>query len=360
LFSHELSVEQEKEVIQQSYMAIANRRLQEERLEEESSHLIAHGDYIQNKVKAAQELKRFITSEDLHSYFRDFYHQEFPGTRLLRVDDDAMRFEIELSGAAKGELRDYLQREKLLGHTRLAQPQGVPPFHFLFDNKASFIRVPNLEVISQFHPVIRYISESYRRRGLRTFHPVISVELKCDSSTGVQVGLYIFCIARWSVRVATRDVERLAYQAVSLSNSEFLDSDTSERLINTAAMVGSDWTGAGSVVDGILAEECFGRCEDVLEQQYEGFVGNLRREGADRIALQLNNLQSHLEREATKLRYLIQRFRDEGKLKAVGLYESKLRKLSQRVSEQIDYVRSSGKTPTHESVNVANGVILVK
>jgi hypothetical protein len=124
LFSHELSVEQEKEVIQQSYMAIANRRLQEERLEEESSHLIAHGDYIQNKVKAAQELKRFITSEDLHSYFRDFYQQEFPGTRILRVDDDVMRFEIELSGAAKGKLREFLQREKLLGHTRLAQPQG--------------------------------------------------------------------------------------------------------------------------------------------------------------------------------------------------------------------------------------------
>ena len=360
LFSHELSVEQEKEVIQQSYMAIANRRLQEERLEEESSHLIAHGDYIQNKVKAAQELKRFITSEDLHSYFRDFYQQEFPGSRILRVDDEAMRFEIELSGAAKRDLGEFLQREKLLGQTRLAQPQGGSPFHFLFDNKASFIRVPNLEVISQFHPVIRYISETYRRRSLRTFHPVVGVEIQSDNSAGVQVGLYLFCIARWSVRVATRDVERLAYQAVSLSNGEFLDSDTSERLINTAAMMGCDWTGASSVVDGIFAEECFGRCEDALEQQYERFVGNLWREGADRVALQLNNLQNHLEREAMKLRDLIQRFRDERKLKAVGLYESKLRKLNQRVSQQIDYVRASGKTPTHESINVANGVIFVK
>lgn len=358
LFSHELSEEKEQQVIEQSYMAIANRRLQEERLEEESSHLIAHGDYIQNKVKAAQELKRFISSEDLYLYFKDYFQREHPGTRIVRVDDRQMLFDIELVAAAKYELTDFLQREKLQGKTRLIQPQGNTPVRFLFENKVATPQNFYVEVISQYHPIIRFISEFYRAKGLRTFHPVISAQVSADDVPSVQMGRYVFSIARWSMRVATRDVERLAYQAINIDTGIFLDSDPAEQVINSAAMLGQDWSGAHATMNGELIEERYSQCVDELDVRYAEFVETLRRESADRIALQLHNLQAHLDRESAKLEELIWRLRDQKKFKGVMLQENKLKKLRQRVTEQMEYVKSA-ESPRHEGVTVTNGVILV-
>ena len=359
LFSHELSDEQEQRVIEQSYMAIANRRLQEERLEEESSHLIAHGDYIQNKVKAAQELKRFITSEDLYCYFRDFFQREFPGTRIVRTDDDQMLFDIELVAAAKYGLTDFLQREKLQGKTRLVQPQGNTPVRFLFENKVATPQDFYVEVISQYHPVIRYISEQYRAKGLRIFHPVISAQVSGDCLSSVRKGSYVFSISRWSMRVATRDIERLAYLAINVETKTFLDADPAEQLINSAAMLGEEWSGAHTALDGEEVEELYGQCIDELDAQYANFVATLQRENSDRIALQLHNLQTHMDREASKLEVLIARLRAEQKLRGLRLQENKLKKLRQRISEQMEYVRGA-EVPRHESVTVSNGVIRVK
>lgn len=356
LFSHNLSPEQEVKVIEQTYMAVANQKLQDERLEEESSHLIAHGDYIQNKVKAAQDLKRFVTAQDLYWYFRDFFDREYPGCRIVEVDNP-MIFEVELTAAAKYDFSEFLQRERLQGKTRLVQPFGNVVPKYQFENKVALGR-PAFEVISQYHPVIRFISERYKAKGKRTFQSVISARLSVSEVPGIAQGVYVFSIARWAMRVATRDVERLSYQALALESGVALSQEDSERLINSAALVESDWPAARNMVDGKLAEERFGECEDLLEERYQEFVGNLKRENADRIGLLVHNLESHLERENSKLQELIARMRRENKLRGVKLQEDKLKKLRRRIEDQLDYVRAS-ETPTHESIVVTNGVILL-
>src|SRR5690606_12978091 len=72
LLSHKLSPGEEEERIRQTRDAIENMNRQQAQLEEQASHLIAHGEYIQNKVKAANELGRYIRGEDLLIYVRDF------------------------------------------------------------------------------------------------------------------------------------------------------------------------------------------------------------------------------------------------------------------------------------------------
>lgn len=357
LFSHNLSAKQEEAVIEQTYMAIANQLLQDERLEEESSHLIAHGDYIQNKIKAAQELKRFVTSNDLYWYFRDFFDREYPGCRIVKVDEP-MVFEVELTGPAKYEFSEFLQRERLLGKTKLVQPTGSIAPRYQFENRVALGK-PLFEVVSQYHPAIRFISERYKAKGKRTFHPVISAKLSQLDAPSVSKGIYIFGIWRWAMRVATRDVERLSYQAIGLESGALLDPDMSELLINNAALAEVDWMAAANVVDCSLAEERFGECEDALEEGYNDFVGNLKRENADRINLLVHNIESHLERETAKLKALIERMRAEKKFRGVKLQEDKLKKLHQRVSDQLAYVKAA-ESATHEFVAVINGVILVE
>lgn len=358
LFRHELTPEQEDQVIEQTYMALANRKLQEEALEEQASHLIAHGDYIQNKVKAAQELKRFVTADDIYYYFRDFFEGEYEGTRIRRVDDDAMLFEIDLSSDPRYDFSEFLRRERLLGKTRLVQPTGNQPVRYLFQNTVT-VGPPGCEVISQYHPVIRFISERYRAKGVRTFTPVISTNLPYQVFPEVPKGIYAFAVSRWSMRVATRDIERLAYHAIDIDTGEPLDNGAAEKMVNTAALQGTSWLGAKNALDGQVTEDRYGECVDALDDAYHAFVENLKRENADRISLQLRNLDGYLQREKTKLLEVITRLRHAGKLRGVKLNEDKLKKLSQRVDEQRKIIKAA-ETPTYESVAVTSGVVLIK
>lgn len=359
LFRHELTPEQEETVLEQTYMALANRKHQEEELEAQASHLIAHGDYIQNKVKAAQELKRFVTGDDIYHYFKDYFESEYDGTRIRRVDDDAMLYEVELpAGPARYEFEDFLRRERLLGKTRLVQPEGNQPTRYLFENTVTIGR-NGCEVISQYHPVVRYISERYRAKGVRTFAQVVAASLPFQQFPEVPRGVYVFAVARWSMRVATRDVERLAYHAMDLDTGESLDPGISEKMANTAALQGTDWRGGKNAVDGEIAEERYGECIDALDDAYHAFVENLKRENADRISLQLRNLDSYLQRETAKLQEMIARLRYAGKLRGVKLNEDKLKKLKQRVDEQRELIKSA-ETPTYESVAVTSGVVRIQ
>ena len=359
LFRHELTPEQEELVLEQTYMALANRKHQEEELEEQASHLIAHGDYIQNKVKAAQELKRFVTADDIYHYFKDFFEREYDGTRIRRVDESAMLFEIELpAGPARFEFTDFLQRERLLGKTRLVQPEGHKATRYLFENKVTVGQSGN-EIISQYHPVIRYISERLRAKGMRTYTAVVSTALPFHDFNVIPRGAYAFAVSRWSMRVATRDVERLAYHAVDIDTGEVLDADIAEKLVNTAALHGTDWLGAKNTLDGELAEDRYGECIDALDIDYHEFVENLKRENADRISLQLRNLDSYLDRETSRVQEVIARMRYAGKLRGVRLNEDKLKKLRQRVEDQKQLVRAA-ENPTYESVAVTSGVVRIQ
>jgi superfamily II DNA/RNA helicase len=84
LISHRLTPEQQEQQIEQTAIALANQKEQQEELESKAGDLTAHGDYILNKVKAAESLKRFIQGKDLWIYTRDFLKENYPGCSLIQ------------------------------------------------------------------------------------------------------------------------------------------------------------------------------------------------------------------------------------------------------------------------------------
>ncbi len=357
-FSHKLNPEQELQVIEQTAQALANRRIQEERLEEEASHLVAHGDYIQNKVNAARELKRYVTGEDIYSYVRDFFDDEFPGCRFNRVTHDELLFQIDLSGDAKAEFSEFLRRWRMTGKTRLVH--ATNKMQFRFENRAVLDQTTD-EIISQFHPVIRFISERYRAKGVRQYFPVVGVELSNLDLSSVLLGVYIFSVQRWSIKVALRDIEKLVYQVYSLAEEVFLDREMGEQLVNTAVHQGQDWLAAQNEVNGNVAENAFGLCEDALETQYQEFVDSMARENSDRIAFQISNLDAYFEKKEWEWNLKIDFKRSEETPKserAARSLEGKLEKLRQRTEDK-KIVISKSSVPTHEAILVCSGVIRV-
>ena len=107
--------------------------------------LLGHGDFIQNKVKAAHELGRYIRGEDLLVYVRDYLEKEFLGTRVIASEANPLETTLELSVDGRVHLNQFLQANRLQGRTAVLA--NAPP-RLLFDNKLG-VPPKGLEKVTQ-------------------------------------------------------------------------------------------------------------------------------------------------------------------------------------------------------------------
>ena len=334
LFSRHLTPEEEEERIDQTRLALEKRRQMEDKLEAEATTLTAYGDYILNQVQAARDLHRSISARDIRSYVIDFFSVHYRGSEFREAPDDPMRFDVSLSNDAKRDLAKYLREERLEGSTRLVTDtvRWVP---CRFENTA----VPDLsgrqEVISQFHPSVRFVGKRLSEPEQQG-RPAVAVRLRSHGlPASLGPGQYAFSVQRWSVR-GLRDMERLQYAAAALSgNSEGVQLEDAEALIVTAAEYGEGWLGAHRSVDvghvvGTVAESCIAPSDRAFSQ----YVDDRRAENEDRARVQTNMLDDHYRTQRDRLDAVLDRHRSLGRDRLVAATEGRLRALNARVSRR--------------------------
>ena len=333
LFSKHLTPEEEAERIDQTRRALAQRQHLEEKLEQEAAHLTAYGDYILNQVKAARDLHRSISAEDLRSYVIDFVSLHYRGSEFRQVGDDPMRFDVSLSNNSRQDLGTYIKRQRIGGSTRLVQ-DSVNRVPCRFKNTA----VPDLrgreEVISQFHPLVRFVADRLNEPEQQN-RPAVAVRVSAaESGIELRPGLYVFSVQRWSVR-GLRDMERLHYAAAFLhadSAAEVVAPEVAERLIVTAAGKGVGWPGVRGVV-GLdnLVEAVAERCIAASDRAFDRYVDDRRAENDDRARVQEQILDERHQRERGVLERVLQEHRVRGRHRLVPATEGRLRALEARV-----------------------------
>lgn len=356
LLTHKLSPEEEIRRINQASLAIENMNRQQAELEAEATQLIAHGDFIQNKVRAARELGRYIRGEDLLSYTRDFFNEAYPGTRFMATGRDDMEFVVDLSVNAKIELNYYIETNRLQGRTQLISSRPKP---LLFENCQGHPSYA-FERVTQDHPLIRFVTEQLSKPGRAAVRfPVSAIELPAFKVQGFKPGIYVFSVHRWQV-TGTRDIERLEYVVRQLDGGGgFIDSEQSEHLVNIAAIEGQQWLGAPNDVDTAEAGHIFSDCLDESANRFSVFRDAQGREDRDRLAMMKNALRAHLDKQADRLIQTIRSYRDSGsesRIRLIPAVEGKLKKLRNRISERIAEleIKSGGKP---EEDFVSGGVI---
>jgi hypothetical protein len=226
---------------------------------------------------------------------------------------------------------------------------------FLFENRV--VTDSPDEIISQFHPFIRFIGEKYKSKGIRKYFPVVSLEISSLNLPSIEPGTYIFAIERWSMRIAFRDTEQLAYRALKF-NGEEIDVDKAELLVNTVIHLGQDWLSASNELDGSLVEELFTQCIEILEEKYQSYIGSMQRENHDRLEFQRINILTQFERKEKEWTQRISQMRFEKKEKGARLWEGKLKKNRLRANEILTSIEKSA-TPSHDKILVNSGVIKV-
>lgn len=358
LLRHRLTPEQEQARIDQTAQAIANLNRDEEKLEEQASQLIAHGEYIHSKVKAAKELGRYVSGLDLYRYVRDFLDREYSGCRFVRVSEEQLLFEIELSIQARVDLQAFVDRERSMGRTVLAGGAGNSRKRYLFENRVGSLKT-QAEVISQYHPIVRFVSEEMRKKGRGTgYFPVSAVRISRMDAGEFEEGVYVYAVSRWSVSGA-REIEKLEYCAFRLAPKAELSREQAELLVNASAMSGRDWLGADNEID---LEEVAAAYDDSilkLEEGYQRFIEDIQRENSDRISLMINTLERHRQAQTEKLQGILEKHRQMGRNKLIPASEGKIRRLNERMDERVLALGAKQGIASSES-RVSGGVIIVE
>ena len=334
LFSARLTPQEESRRIEQTALALETRQLEEGRLEDEATHLTAYGDYILRQVKAARELHRSISAQDLRSYVTDYFDIHYTGSEFRQIPGDAIRFDVSLSVDARRDFVVYLRKLRMPSQTRLAG-DTVRHIRCRFENTAVPDPGGREEVISQFHPLVRFVSERLSAPDKQR-RPAVAIRVSAQHAADVcPPDVYAFSVQRWSVR-GLRDMERLDYAAAPLGDGLGpLDPSAAERLIAAAVNHGIAWPGARGAMDlAEVAEFVDEVCLAQSESRFEQYVKDLDAENADRANVQERVLDEQYRTQRSKLEELLGRYRREGRARLLPPTEGRLRALETRTERR--------------------------
>lgn len=334
-----LTPAQEEARIKQTEQALTNRRNLEIELEDQAGTLMAHGDYILHQVRAARELHRHISNNDIWSYINDFFLQKYPGTEFVQIRPNELIFDIKLTDIARYDFDQFLKENHMQGKTRLtsAYPQRL---RCRFKNEVNPGRPGQPETISQFHPLVRFVSHCINSDVAFKYYSPISVSLSRQEmpDSDIHAGIYVFSVERWSVR-GIRDIEQLHVSARLLGDEKGkLSDDQAEKLVTIAARQSEDWQMAPNVVGLNEAAELIEQCMVEAEKKYESFMEQLRCENNDRADVQEKALIQHRDRQLDKLTDLMERQR--GRERIARMTRGRIDALKSRVDQKLMEIQS--------------------
>lgn len=328
-----LTLEQKERVLTQTAQALSNQRTEIENLERQSGHLIAHGEYVRQKVQETHDMQRWITSDDVEAYVVDALGEYFPGCEL-RVDPvNTGHVLISLSKTAKDCLDDYTRRHGK-PPSRLADG-GPAPVRCAFQARLTAANHRHVEVVSQVHPLTRMLVEkTHEADG----HGALAVCARLRSEhrpADILPGRYVAVVAYWEI-AALRGTKRLAFGGVRQGEHgwETLSDIQAERLVGAVEHHGEQWAEGTVIARGPefaeLVETAFTRLDSQLSQQ----VSEVEAVTGDYADLQLRTAESHLEER--RVHYLT-RSEEHRRMGRKGLPEAelaKLAKLEEKVGRQ--------------------------
>lgn len=332
LLTSRLTPEQEDEEIQRAAQALENVRQRQEELEKNASQMMAHGGLVLERIEAADELSRRVTERDLIIYVQDFLIQHVAGHRFQLQESDNT-FLIQLPANVAADLDDFCRGKGLIGQTSLG---NALPRQCRFVNKLASISNKSIEIIHQFHPFIRFISQRLNELE-EAFYPLVSIKLS-SSEANVPPGHYMFALRRW-IFSGVREEEWLQSAVCELSARVTLSDDQSESLINYARIHGKDWLEAPTSVPPDVASACLDMLETHLEDSYQRAKKRKQDENFDRLMFQLHGIDQHLAQRMRTLESVRAQHAIHGRSALVKATEGRIAKLGARMELKREQIK---------------------
>lgn len=298
LLSRELTEAEERSMIAQTETAVRSRLEQMRQLEESGGALLAHGDFISERVGRQRDMGRFISPYDLQIYLQDFFFRNFQGCR--EAWDTPLRgcFEIELTGDASRSLDDFMRAEKYPAHPgirgRLVWGSFDP------ETANTRYRRQLIPLHNHLSPLVRWITK-FNETTAAVSHPLAAFVWR---TSDLSVGSYAYRIERW-ILSGLRKQEHLSFALVALGSGEVFSATDSERLIGCAlaspdrwdfpSLDSSEWQEAQKLLKSTLSSRFDEACTDFGARNHTLLqiqVAQVERHFARRKEIDMQRLQT--------------------------------------------------------------------
>lgn len=294
---HSMTDAEIKEQFNAIDLAIENVRRLESELDESASKLVAHGDFIKQAINEAREFGRLIRVDDLITYVEDFFKNRYPGSAVYCIDPEKNAFQIDLSSKAISEIQGYWEKERIFQTTAFTNPSLLPKTTFIFANKVGRAAL-GTELITQFHPINRFISSRLDDDPLQNTRKTI-IAAALDTDGRFDAGNYFFCCQRFGFSSGNQAIERLVFQCLSLKDMGVLGAEKSEILVGLATLSGRPYAKHEDLTGDQLVQALSFLLDD-LQKNFDVEKNKLQREINDRVSMQLKSLDSYRTIEQQK------------------------------------------------------------
>jgi superfamily II DNA or RNA helicase len=367
LLSGRLSSDEQDRVIEQTALAVENKKKLTEELEEEASNLMAHGDQVLQKIFAAKDLSRWMTATDLARYITEALNTIYPGCSLRDLPGDDI-YELHLTSDARLDYSDFLTRRGLPRGGKIERE--ISGVICRLGRPAVKDRRRGLEAVGQSHPFVRFLADRISETDASRLRPTVAVRVPIYALTDpngkgqdsyLAPGRYAVLASLWRFG-GIIEQERVVYTGIVLDDATAITQENAERLVNAALGHGGMWASAEADVDGeAVADLCNRLLVDKLNALFSAEESSRKAEQNDRSEIQLRNLEHRFAQERQSLIERIDKQQRSSHTKGsmLAANQGKLRKLEERTTQRRRKIEESRKVSSQQEALFAMVVDIV-
>jgi len=351
LLSRQLSEEEESQMIDQTERAISDRLELMEKLEQSGSTLIAHGDFIADRVGTQRGMRRFISPLDLEIYAKDFFGRNFPGCRELWNTPREGTFDFDLTIDAADALGDFINRGKYPTHPGI----GHRKVWGTFDSQVAdeYHQGKKIPLHNHLSPFIRWMTQRNEHQPGST-HPLSAFTW---NTTSLVSGLYSYRIQRWTLQ-GLRKQEYLSYALVRIGENTTFSSVDAEKVLGEALQQARRWSYPE------LDVALWTSSQEILKQSqvrlFDRECYDFQARNETLLHVQMAQVNRHFDRRRETDKRRRETMREKGRRESViHLVETNMAKDQERRDHRLESLETRAKF-LPEVVDLGAGVIKVE
>ncbi|MEL7067425.1 MAG: SNF2-related protein [Cyanobacteria bacterium J06581_3] len=359
LFAESLTPEEEQQRIEQTVIALENKRVLQDDLEKEAINMLAFSDHILEAIKESKTQGRWLQPDEMYAFVHDCFNRYYPGTVIepqANNGNHTTLFNISLSEKAKVDLQFFISQNRCATPTQLHKSSA--PVVCFFDPKVKGSMGKRNELLDPTHPLILWIRDRYATAAQK-LHPVSAIRTT-PAQSDLSTGLYAYAVHLWTFE-GLKTESQIAYKLIHTGNGQLLDDQTSEAVLANLMQHGKVKLNADNFiadVDNLLQHQRV--CSQTIEVAFEEAVAEFDIENDNRCNVQEKSARAFAERKQKELNARIERFRQSGKTKIIPAIEGQLNKVTRELDVKLISIQQKRDGVSFEQKPLASGVIFVE
>ncbi len=364
LFAEKLTADEEQQRIEQTVIALENKRVLQNDLEKEAINMLAFSDHILEAIKESKTQGRWLQPEEMYAFVHDCFNRYYPGTVVAPYPKDdqtkdpqsSQLFNISLSEKAKVDLQFFISQNRCATPTQLHKSSA--PVVCFFDPKIKGSMGKRNELLDPTHPLILWIRDRYATAAQK-LHPVSAIRTTPHQSN-LLAGLYVYAVSLWTFE-GLKTESQIAYQLIHTDTQTLLDAQTSEAVLARLMQHGQGKPNANNFIkdmESVLQQQhiCTQTIEDAFGKAFEAFD----IENDSRCNVQEKSARAFAERKQNELNARIERFRQASKTRIIPAIEGQINKVIRELEVKLISIQQKRDGVSFEQKALASGVIFVE